>query len=144
MRQSNHDHFSEAHRLAISRPVGMLNMRLANQLMKFVLALEDTQRRPFNRLLDLGAIREVRLTGVQVYKIAQMRRGSTFDLPPFHTAILASTPLAYGVGHLYQVLMDGSNVKVRVTRTPEEAAKWLSVPVAIIDGGKDETHAGRR
>jgi hypothetical protein len=67
-----------------------------------------------------------------LYDIASKRRTASADRARCRTAILAPSPLSYGIAHLYETLMHGSNIEVRVAPTPDAAADWLSVPHTII------------
>src|SRR5690349_9781128 len=108
--------FDPAHRLAVCRPTGQLNADLAARLLDFVLALEGAEAEPFDRLLDLTTITEVRLSGPELYRIARVRRDACAGRPPFRTAFLAPGPLAYATGKLYEELVAGCAVVVGVHR----------------------------
>ena len=42
-------------------------------------------------------------------------------------AIVALSPVAYGMARMYQTMMDGSPVEVEVFRDLQEARRWLGV-----------------
>src|SRR3954470_8221201 len=92
--------FDAVHRLAVTRPAGQLDAPLAARLLDFVLALEEVEVEPFDRLLDLTAITEIRLSGPELYRIARIRRAACEGGRPFRTAVLAPGPLAYATGKL--------------------------------------------
>lgn len=125
--------YDEAYRLAVCRPAGVLDPPQAATILDFVLALEATHPGPFDRLLDLTAVAEVRLSGEEVYRIAQARRASAARRRPFRTAILAPSPIAYGMGRMYEVLMEGSAVRASVFRNAAAAAAWLGVPTEVVE-----------
>jgi hypothetical protein len=125
--------FDDTHRLAVYRPSGVLDMSLAAQLLDFLLAMENAHPDPFSRLLDLTAVVEIRLSGTEMYHIAQTRRVVTDGRGPFRTAILAPTLLAYGMGRMYELLMEGSAIQIGVFRDAEGAASWLGVPRAVVE-----------
>jgi hypothetical protein len=124
--------YDDTHRLAVCRPEGVLDMSLAADILDFALALEAANPEPFDRLLDLTAVAEIRLSGDQMYHIAQVRRAATARRRPFRTAILAPSAFAYGTGRMYEVLMEGSAVEVGVFRDAGAAAGWLGVPRAVV------------
>src|SRR4051812_39292547 len=117
--------YDDTLQLAVYRPEGGLDLPLAQRLLGFLLALEESNPEPFDRLLDLSAVAEIRLSGHQMYHISRERRAATVRRRPFRTAILAPTALAYGMGRMYEVLMEGSAVQVAVFREASGAAVWL-------------------
>jgi hypothetical protein len=124
--------FSAAHRLAVCRPAGQLDADLAARLLDFILAMEEVEPEPFDRLLDLTAITEIRLSGPALYRIAQVRRAACAGRHPFRTAFLAPGPLAYATGKLYEELVAGCAVIVSVHRDANGVAAWLGVPRSVI------------
>jgi hypothetical protein len=125
--------FDDEHRLAVYRPQGLLDMGLAARLLDFLLALETADPEPFDRLLDLTAVAEIRLTATEMFYIAQTRRAATAGRRHFRTAILAPTPLAYGMGRMYEVLVEGSAIHVGVFRDAGGAADYLGVPRSVVE-----------
>jgi hypothetical protein len=124
--------FDREHRLAICRPEGRFDAAVTEWLLIYLMALEDSEPRPFSRLLDLTRLVEIRLSGSEVCDIAQARLMATAKLPPFRTAILAISPFAYAIARLYEDLMKGSSIAVGVFRDAASAAQWLCVPVSIV------------
>lgn len=120
------------HHLAICRPEGRFDAQIAEWLLIYLMALEESEPQPFNRLLDLTHLVEIRLNGSEVCEIAQARLLATAKLPPFRTAILAASPFAYSIARLYEDLMDGSWIEVGVFRDATSAAQWLRVPLALV------------
>jgi hypothetical protein len=125
--------FDDERRLAVCRPHGRLDADLAARLLTFLLALEAAEPDPFDRLLDLTAVERIRLTADEMYHIARTRRAATVGRRPFRTAILAPTILTYGIGRMYEVLMEGSAVEVGVFRDAGGAATWLGVSRSVVD-----------
>ena len=124
--------FLRASRLAICRPEGCLDAKAAEWLLVYVLALEESQSQPFNRLLDLRNLLEIRLSGSEVSEIARNRRHVTAGRPSFQTAMLAVNPFGYAVARLYEDLMAGSPARVAVFRDAVSTAKWLQVPLHLV------------
>src|SRR5262245_51384320 len=96
---------SPEHRLAICRPVGTLDAEVARQLLIFVLALEDVHPEPFDRLLDVTGIEEIRLSAQDIYEYSKARLLAAAGRPPFRMAIVAPDPLANGTARIYETLM---------------------------------------
>src|SRR5262245_36496145 len=76
------------YRLVICRPVGLFDAESTRQLLRFLLAFEDSTPESFNRLLDLTRGTEIRLTGPEIYEYAKARCEATASLSPFRTAII--------------------------------------------------------
>jgi hypothetical protein len=125
--------FDPAHRLAICRPVGTLDAEVAKQLLTFWLALEDKNPEPFNRLLDLTGIDEIRLTGPEIYEFARERRSAVAGRAPSRSAVIATHPLARGTASIYETLMEGSKIDVQICSNASEAAEFLNVPKEIVE-----------
>jgi hypothetical protein len=124
--------FNAEHRLAVCRPVGILRVDHASQLLNFLLAFEDSNPEPFNRLLDLSLVSEVRLKSWMIYEYAWARREATAHLPTFRTAIIAPDPSAEEVALIYATLMESSKIQVGVFRGATSVAKWLGVPETVV------------
>ena len=125
--------FDLAHRLAICRPVGTLDAEVAKQLLTFLFTLEDKNPESFNRLLDLTGIDEIRLTGPEIYEFAKERRSAAAGRAPSRSTIIATHPLARGTASIYETLMEGSQIEVRVCSDASDAAKFLNVPKEIFE-----------
>src|SRR5215831_12715841 len=106
--------YVEALNLATCRPKGVFEKNLAGELLDFLAAMETAVPRSFNRFLDLGGISEIRLSGTDLYRIAKARRAATENMPVCRSAIFATTFLAHGIAKIYEDLMQGSNIQVRV------------------------------
>jgi hypothetical protein len=127
--------YNSQHRLAICRPKGLLDGEFSSQMLSFLLAVEeDPSQHPFNRLLDLSAIDEVRLSVLQLADYCKGRRTATDHLPEFRTAIIAPGALPNGTARIYEVLMQGSRIEVCVFWEPQAAADWLGVPYQVAAG----------
>jgi hypothetical protein len=119
------------HRLAVCRPVEVFGPQHTAQLLNFLLAFEDSNPEPFNRLLDLTRVTDLLLSGPVIYEYARARRQATAHLPPFRTAIIAPDPSAEEVALIYATLMEGSKIQVGIFRDAISAAGWLRVPEAV-------------
>ena len=122
----------EAYRLAVCRPEGCFDAEFCESLLLVLREMEVREKKPFNRLLDLNRLSEIRLHGDEIREIASSRRFCSKELSPVRTAILAQGALCYGIARMYEALMDGSSIEVGVYREPSQAAKWLGVQVSVI------------
>lgn len=125
-------HFNPTYRLAICRSEEVFGGEHTEQLLNFLLPFESSNPEPFNRLLDLTLVTEIRISGPAIYEYARARRKATANLPPFRTAIIAPDPSAEEVALIYATLMDGSRIQVGIFRDITSAADWLCVPEAAI------------
>ena len=124
--------FSAEHRLAICRPVGLVGTELVGQILHFLLAVEECNQEPFNRLLDLTLATDIQLSGIVLYTYARARREATAHLLTFRTAIVASDPDTEDVAQIYAKLMEGSKIQVRIFSDTSSAANWLGVPDKVV------------
>jgi len=124
--------FDPTYRLAICRPVGLFGDDHVEQLLSYLLALEDSNPSPFNRLLDLTRVTEIRLSSPTISGYAKARQQATTNLPPFRTAIIAPDPGAEELALTYAKMMDGSKIQVGIFPDTNSAADWLCVPEAAV------------
>jgi hypothetical protein len=124
--------FLDQYRLAIARPRGLFDAPRLQQLLAALRALERVETRPFDRLLDLSLIANVRISTDELFEIAQARRRETLDRAAYRVAILAPDPLCFGLARMYGLMLENSPVRVHVCGSPDSAADWLQVPVEIV------------
>src|SRR6478609_4933924 len=93
------------HELVICRPLGRLDADLIEWLLIYTNKIEDTEKEPLNRFVDLSHLCEIQLNDAELRDIAQARR---YALPtqPVRSAILAPSPLACAVARMYEILME--------------------------------------
>jgi len=121
-------HYDEKKNLATYRPAGVFDRDLASKLLEFLQALEDSLPTSFNRLVDLTEIKEIRISGADLYRLAKIRRAAGEKMEACRTGIFAPTILTHAIAKLYEDLMEGSNIRVRVFYQIDETAKWLGLP----------------
>ena len=124
--------FDADRRLAVCRPGDQLGSSLAARLLDFVLAMEATEPESFDRLLDLTAVEEVRLSGAELYRIAQARRAACAGRPAFRTAILAPARSPTRPAGCDEAMTEGCGMTVAVFRDAGSAAAWLGVPLSAV------------
>jgi hypothetical protein len=124
--------FDRAYRLAVCRPVELLGSEQLGQVLDFLLAFEDRNPEPFDRLLDLTEVTDIQVSRPAISEYASARRKATAKLPPFRTAIIARDPAAAEFARVYAWLMEGSKIQVGICRDTKSAAVWLGMPEAVI------------
>ena len=127
-------HFNSAFNLAFSRPAKVLGHNYANQLVDFLIAREEKETRPFNRVLDLSDVQEVTLSSAEIHRYVKARLEATASLPPFCTAIIAPNTQVLSLALLYSALMRDSQIEVKIFDDAASAAKWLQVPISALNG----------
>jgi hypothetical protein len=131
--------YDEALNLAICRPNGVFERNLASELLDFLEAMETARPTGFNRLLDLKGIQEIFLTGTDLYRIAKSRRSAAENIPACRSAIFAPNLLTFAIAKIYEELMDGSNIQVRVFSEVKATSEWLGVPEAGLGLSEQES-----
>src|SRR6185436_3344230 len=80
-------------------PCGVLNASCADRILCWIEALEPRLGK-FNRFIDFSKLSKVELAFEDVVQIAR-RRCEGYAGAPVKTAILAVSPLAYGMARMY-------------------------------------------
>ncbi len=119
-------------RLVTWHPRGILDARLAYQVLSFVEAEEATAEHPFNRFADLSGLESIRLSFVEMEEIAA-RRVESYRGQPVKSAVRTTNPVAFGIARMYGQLLRPSPIEVRVFSHLDRAASWLNVPVAALE-----------
>jgi hypothetical protein len=104
--------------------------------------METALPTPFNRLLDLKGILEIHLTGTDLYRIAKRRRSSAEKIPACRSAIFAPSLLTYAIAKIYEELMEGSNIQIRVFDEVKKHSKMASSAGVSPRNGKRESQEG--
>jgi hypothetical protein len=113
--------------LLVGRPAGTLDVRMAEEVVDLVEIKEILMETGFNRFCDLTRLDGIRLSTIEVHKLAERRRAFNPNDVHVKTAFLATDPLAFGVARMYEQLLDSSRIEVRVCRDVKAAADWLGV-----------------
>ena len=121
--------FHEDIRLLIYRPRGLLSEANVNKIVSIVGELEAKLQEPFNRFFDTCGHDEVELNYQHVIQISLYRVLSYGDRPPVKSAILATDSTIIHYCQLHAIITEDSPINVRIFQKPEEAAKWLGVPL---------------
>src|SRR5215475_4177086 len=81
--------FYAEHRLAVWRPLGLLDEKAVSDVIAAVGHLEWELDKPFNRFLDTAGVEQVDLNYDYVISVALYRRIAYADRPPVKSAVLA-------------------------------------------------------
>ena len=121
--------FHEDIHLLVYRPHGLIDEAAINNIIAVVERLEIEKWSPFNRYYDMSGATEVKLNLKYVTDASIHRRLSHRGRKSIKSAILAKDWDLVHYGHLFELLTQGSSIKVRVFQDRNDVAKWLGVPV---------------
>ena len=121
--------FHQGFRLFTWHPRGELDDELADEITGVVESEELYQQLPFHRYADFSQLSSIRLKIGHVFQIAAHRREVDQSVK---SAFFATTVVGLGIARMYESLMEGAGIQVRVFREREAAAEWLGVPVEIL------------
>lgn len=127
-----HSWFLPDHKLVIWYPEGIFDYKMASMMVGFMNLQEKIRDEPFNRFANWEKISEVRLKLAELTDLAAARRKSYGSRPAVKSAFLAASPAAYTIAWIFAKLMKLSPIEVRVFREIEAAARWLGVPVEVL------------
>jgi hypothetical protein len=121
--------FYEDIRLLVYRPRGLMNEASVSKVVEIIGDLEAKLQEPFNRFFDTLGHDEVELNFRYVIQISLYRVLSYGDRPPVKSAILATDTTIAHYCQLHAIITEDSPINVRIFQRPEDAAKWLGVPL---------------
>src|SRR5215467_11132224 len=121
--------FHEDVRLLVYRPRGLMSEASVNKIVSVIGDLEAKLQEPFNRFFDTLGHDEVELNFRYVIQISLYRVLSYGDRPPVKSAILATDTTITHYCQLHAIITKDSPINVRMFQRPEDAAKWLGVPL---------------
>jgi hypothetical protein len=111
-------------------PRGVLDDAFADQIVEFVEKEERLRRTTFDRYTDLSGLTEVRLKIDHFSDVGMRRRKASRTAK---SAFFADKPVSLFIARLYEMLMGKAAIKVRVFRKRSAAAKWLGVPMKVLE-----------
>jgi hypothetical protein len=120
-------------RLFVWRPEGVINEVVLDKILAFLACQEGRFGRPYNRFTDLTSIDAVDVTFKYVFHFALYRRLSRVGREPLKSAILATAPVVVRHVKLHALVTDHSPLEVRLFKDYASAAKWLDVPVDLLE-----------
>ncbi|MCX6955847.1 MAG: STAS/SEC14 domain-containing protein [Verrucomicrobia bacterium] len=87
-------------------------------------ALERLRPTPPSRVTDLSEATALEVDFSDMSALATHRRGKRYPRA-FKSAIIAPTPVQFGLARMFQTLNDHPQVAIRVFREPAEAWAWV-------------------
>ena len=125
--------FYEDIRLLIWVPRGVLNQESLKHIRAFIGDLEAASDEPFNRFTDGRNLEAIDLNFRYVFDFSLFRRLSYVGRPPVKSAILITSLALAHYSKLHELLTRHSSIDVRIFEESAIAAKWLGVPVEILN-----------
>lgn len=117
--------------MALSRkldPSGLVVTRATGVLTAEDLTAKAPSLAP--ELVDLREIDDFDVTADAIRELAQRAIRNAERLRPGRMAFLVSSDAVFGMCRMFQALVDGSALEVRVFRDPPEAYAWLGISAA--------------
>ncbi len=114
-------------------PVGVLDFAMAMFMVHYIGFEERIKNQPFNRFADMSKLTAIDLDFKDIAELASERLASFAGLPPVKAAFFAPESPAREVSEKFADLMKYSPMVVRVFLEIEDAARWLDVPVEVLD-----------
>jgi uncharacterized protein (DUF2384 family) len=120
-------------RLLVYRPKGLINEAEINRVIGIIEGIEAASQEPFNRFSDTSETQEVELNFRYVIQASLHRRLAHKGRVSVKSAILATNSTIIHYARLLILLTEGSTIKVRVFQDRKEAARWLGIPVELLE-----------
>jgi hypothetical protein len=124
--------FHTEHRLMVWRPRGILDEKMVNQITTFIGSAEATSKSPFDRFTDTTVLDAIDLSFDYVFHVGLYRRMSCAGHPKVKSAFLVKWGKSDHQAKLFALLTERSSLDVRLFEELGAAAKWLNVPVALL------------
>lgn len=121
-------------------PRGVFDDVLADEILGVIQSEELHEEKPFHRYTDFSGLAEIRLKIGHVFQMAQQRREAAESVK---SAFFGETVASVGMARMYESLMEGAMIQVRVFRARAAAAEWLGVPLDVLLPELDKTDRGR-
>ena len=114
------------------RPRGIVDEKLMNQIATFIAGAEATSKTPFNRFTDTTLLNAIDLSFDYIFHVALSRRLTCAGHPKVKSAFLVKWGKSDHEAKLYALLTERSSLDVRLFEELGAAAKWLNVPIALL------------
>lgn len=124
--------FHPGPRLMIYRPRGILSEDRLKTIVEFLERAEDKAVRPFNRFTDLSKLDALDLDFKTLIRVSLHRRLLSGQHPPVKSAFYVTSPAAARVVKVHAILTDHSPLVVKMFKELAAAAKWLDVPLSLL------------
>jgi hypothetical protein len=112
--------------LLVARPRGILDARIAEEIVKFIEIKEVEIETGFNRFCDLTYL-EMRLSPAEVLQLVVRRRAFNPNDIHVKSAFFATDILGLKIANTYKRLLTSPRIEVRVCSNIQAAAAWLGV-----------------
>ena len=109
-----------------------MDEKLMNQITTFIAGAEATSKAPFNRFTDTTLLDAIDLSFDYIFHVALSRRLTCAGHPKVKSAFLVKWGKSDHEAKLYALLTERSSLEVRLFEELGAAAKWLDVPVALL------------
>jgi hypothetical protein len=119
------------HRLMAWQPQGTLNDLMLDQIAEWLIHIEKAFL-PFKRFVDFSQLTTVAVRSRHVFEVARRRAEQFTGVEPVRTALFSEDWVAFGIAHLYELLMENTLIEARAFRDLTEAAEWLGIPVDVL------------
>jgi hypothetical protein len=125
--------FNEELGLFLWRPRLIVNEAAVNKIIAFLGAKEAMSDKPFNRFSDTTRVDGIDLNFSFIFHVALFRRLSYAGRPPVKSTILVPSLERARYSKMHALLTQGSPLKVKIFLELEAAAKWLGVPLDVLE-----------
>jgi hypothetical protein len=115
----------ESEALVVGRVRGVLDAKVALEIVKFIEIEEAAIETGFNRFCDLSRLDRTSLTPADILTLADRRRKYNPNSVRIKSAFLATNPSAIELAQTYEHLLNSRRIEVRVFTELEAAAEWL-------------------
>jgi hypothetical protein len=119
--------------LLLWKPRGVLNENGVNQILAFLGKEEALADASELRFIDTTALTAIDLNFQYVFHVALYRRLSRVGRPTIKSAFLVHDDALAHYFKLHALLTNHSSLQVRVFKECEAVAKWLNVPIKLLD-----------
>jgi hypothetical protein len=124
--------FHTEQRLMVWRPRGILDEQMVDQITTFIGKVEATSKSQFDRFTDTTLLDAINLSFDYMFHTALYRRKICAGHPKVKSAFLIKWGKSEHEAKLYALLTQRSSLDVRLFGEIGAAAKWLDVPVALL------------
>lgn len=119
-------------------PTGVFDNESADHIASFLEFEEQIEGAHFNRYTDMTGHTRIEIDLDHIVRLAR-RRKAEYTGPPVKSALYVMKADGLGIARMYEELMHGSQIELRVFRIREEAADWLGVPIDILQPPNSES-----
>jgi len=127
-----HTRYHPEWRLFTWHPRGLFDDALADKIIGLISSEERVEQAPFHRYTDFSRLTHIRLKVGHVFDVAKQRSAVREAVK---SAFFADTIVGLGIARMYEALMEDATIQVRAFRERDAAAKWLGVPLEILQPG---------